>query len=866
MSLDKLTVKSTEALEKSTSLAKEHGNQEITGAHLFYALLKQQGGLVGPILEKLGVNVDAIMADTKKIIDALPKVKGVDSYVGPELKVIIEGAQSVAKQMKDEYVSTEHFLLAIAGGVGGKISKLFQAHGIVTDGLLQALMGVRGSQRVNDPDPEGKFQALDQYTVDLTDLAKRDKLDPVIGRDQEIRRAMQVLSRRTKNNPVLIGSPGVGKTAIVEGIARRIADGDVPESLKKKKVLSLDLGALVAGAKYRGEFEDRLKAVLKEVIDAKGDIIMFIDELHTLVGAGAAEGAQDAANMLKPALARGVLRCIGATTLDEYRKHIEKDKALERRFQQVYIGEPSEEDTIAILRGLKDKYEVHHGIKIQDSALAAAVRLSARYISDRFLPDKAIDLVDEAASKLKMEIESLPTPIDDIQRKIVRLQVEEQAKKMEGKKESGESLEKLTEEINLLQQELDSMRARWEKQREILLRLRKGKEDLERLKTRKVHVEREGNLQQAAELEYGQIPKLEKDLADLEKELKKEQKEGLFVKEDVTGEEIAQVVSKWTGIPVSKMLEAQSDRLLKMEQRIHRRLVGQDEAVSRVAKAIRISRAGISDPNRPIGVFLFLGPTGVGKTELARSLADFLFDDERNIIRLDMSEYMEKHTVSRLIGAPQGYVGYDQGGQLTEAVRRRPYSVILLDEIEKAHSDVFNVLLQVMDDGRLTDGQGRTVDFRNTILIMTSNVGSRFILEMDDRGEIEQQANQALAAAFKPEFLNRLDANLIFHRLDLKDIRKIVDIQLDRYQKLLSQRELELQLSDSAKDKLANIGFDPAFGARPLKRAIQTYVMEPLSEKIISGKVVPGCRIEVDYNSGEFTFDEVVCKPVIVKE
>ncbi len=866
MSLDKLTVKSTEALEKSTSLAKEHGNQEITGAHLFYALLKQQGGLVGPILEKLGVNVDAIMADTKKIIDALPKVKGVDSYVGPELKVIIEGAQSVAKQMKDEYVSTEHFLLAIAGGVGGKISKLFQAHGIVTDGLLQALMGVRGSQRVNDPDPEGKFQALDQYTVDLTDLAKRDKLDPVIGRDQEIRRAMQVLSRRTKNNPVLIGSPGVGKTAIVEGIARRIADGDVPESLKKKKVLSLDLGALVAGAKYRGEFEDRLKAVLKEVIDAKGDIIMFIDELHTLVGAGAAEGAQDAANMLKPALARGVLRCIGATTLDEYRKHIEKDKALERRFQQVYIGEPSEEDTIAILRGLKDKYEVHHGIKIQDSALAAAVRLSARYISDRFLPDKAIDLVDEAASKLKMEIESLPTPIDDIQRKIVRLQVEEQAKKMEGKKESGESLEKLTEEINLLQQELDSMRARWEKQREILLRLRKGKEDLERLKTRKVHVEREGNLQQAAELEYGQIPKLEKDLADLEKELKKEQKEGLFVKEDVTGEEIAQVVSKWTGIPVSKMLEAQSDRLLKMEQRIHRRLVGQDEAVSRVAKAIRISRAGISDPNRPIGVFLFLGPTGVGKTELARSLADFLFDDERNIIRLDMSEYMEKHTVSRLIGAPPGYVGYDQGGQLTEAVRRRPYSVILLDEIEKAHSDVFNVLLQVMDDGRLTDGQGRTVDFRNTILIMTSNVGSRFILEMDDRGEIEKQANQALAAAFKPEFLNRLDANLIFHRLDLKDIRKIVDIQLDRYQKLLSQRELELQLSDSAKDKLANIGFDPAFGARPLKRAIQTYVMEPLSEKIISGKVVPGCRIEVDYNSGEFTFDEVVCKPVIVKE
>ena len=850
---DKLTVKSREAQQAAERLAREHGNQEIAAVHLFAALLRQDGGMVRPILEKLGINLDSADRDAQAAIDRLPKVSGADVYLGQELKVVSDAAQAVADRMKDDYLSSEHFLLAMAGGAGPTVQPLLKSLGIHTDALLAALQQVRGHARVTDQDPEGKFQALDKYCLDLTELARQGKLDPVIGRDEEIRRSIQVLSRRTKNNPVLIGEPGVGKTAIVEGIAQRIHVGDVPESLKDKRVLALDLGALVAGAKYRGEFEDRLKAVLKEITAAEGRVVLFIDELHTLVGTGAAEGAQDAANMLKPALARGQLRCIGATTLDEYRKHVEKDKALARRFQQVYVSEPSVADTIAILRGIKEKYEVHHGIRIQDAALVAAARLSTRYISDRFLPDKAIDLVDEAASRLKMEIESVPTPIDDAQRRIVRLQVERQALTMENG-DGHERIAEIDDEIATLESDVAEMTARWQRQRDIVTQVHHAGEQVQQLKTEKENAQREGNLQRAAEIEYDTLPRLAKQVAALQDDLKAEQAQGSFVREDVTDEDIAQIVAKWTGIPVAKMLEGESARLLEMEERIHQRLVGQDEAVSRVAKAIRLSRAGIADPNRPIGSFLLLGPTGVGKTELARSLAEFLFDDERAMVRLDMSEYMEKHTVSRLIGAPPGYVGYDEGGQLTEAVRRRPFSVILLDEIEKAHPDVFNVLLQVLDDGRLTDGHGRTVDFRNTILIMTSNVGSQFILETDDRATMERQANEALRATFRPEFLNRVDATLIFNRLEKSAIRAIVDIQLRRVRQLLAGRELTLELTDAAKDELAEIGYDPAYGARPLKRAIQEKVLEPLSEKIIAGQVQPGDGITVDFTKKGFKF------------
>ncbi|NLH47330.1 MAG: ATP-dependent chaperone ClpB [Myxococcales bacterium] len=853
ISFEKMTVKLREAVAGAESLARENGNPEILAAHLFAVLLDQEEGLIRPILEKLGTSPDALKADVREVIDRLPKAHGAEVHAGHEFSVLFDAAQKIADQMKDDYLSAEHLLLAVAGGAGKSLQAAFRKHGIRTDDLLKALMEVRGSHRVTDSDPEAKFQALEKYCQDLTELARQGKLDPVIGRDEEIRRAIQVLSRRTKNNPVLIGEPGVGKTAIVEGIAQRIVAGDVPESLKDKRALALDLGALVAGAKYRGEFEDRLKAVLKEIAAAQGRVILFIDELHTVVGAGAAEGAQDAANMLKPALARGQLHCIGATTLDEYRKHIEKDKALERRFQPVFIGEPSVEDTIAILRGIKEKYEVHHGIRIQDAALVAAARLSARYIADRFLPDKAIDLVDEAASRLKMEIESVPTPIDDIQRRVVRLQVERQALLMEKHKDKSR-LAELDEEIKALQKQTDEMKARWQRQRDLVGRIRQVNEESDQLKTEMENARRVGDLQRAAELEYGRLPELGKRLASLQNELKQEQQAGAFVREEVTDEDIAFVISKWTGIPLSKMLETESGRLLKMEERLRARLVGQDEAVSRVAKAIRLSRAGIADPNRPIGSFLFLGPTGVGKTELARSLAEFLFDDERAMVRLDMSEYMEKHTVSRLIGAPPGYVGYDEGGQLTEAVRRRPYSVVLLDEIEKAHTDVFNVLLQVLDDGRLTDGHGRTVDFRNTILILTSNVGSQYMLELDDRAEIERLANEALRATFRPEFLNRVDAILIFNRLGKDDIRRIVDIQLARYEKLLAAREIVLDLSARAKDRLAEIGYDPAYGARPLKRAIQEHVLEPLSEKIIAGEIKTGQQVKVDFKEGEFRF------------
>jgi ATP-dependent Clp protease ATP-binding subunit ClpB len=857
MRLDRLTVKSRDALSSAESLARRRGQQEVTSLHLLHALIEQQDGLITPLLEKAGADTGAIRQTIDSALERQPKVQGGDAYLGRDLKEALDAAFAQADQLKDDYISTEHFLLAMAGLGGTEAGKVLASKGVNQDLLRAALVDIRGNQRVDDPDPEGKFQALERYTQDLTELARRGKLDPVIGRNEEIRRTIQVLSRRTKNNPVLIGEAGVGKTAIVEGIAQRIDSGDCPESLKDKRVLSLDLGALVAGAKYRGEFEDRLKAVLKEITSAEGKIILFIDELHTLVGAGAAEGAQDAANMLKPALARGQLRAIGATTLDEYRKHIEKDKALERRFQPVYIGEPTVEDTIAILRGLKERYEVHHGIRIQDGAIVAAARLSHRYITDRFLPDKAIDLVDEAASRLKMEIESVPAEIDDLTREITRLQIEKQAMKMEKSKEAKARAAELSKKIAALEEKGKVQKARWEEQRGLVLKIRASKGAAEALKREVEEAQRRGDLQRAAEITYGKLPELEREQAQLTEKLHESQGQGSFLREEVEEEDIAAIVSRWTGIPVSKMLEAESERLLQMEARIHERLVGQDEAVSRVARAIRMSRAGLKDPNRPIGSFLFLGPTGVGKTELARALAEFLFDDERSMVRLDMSEYMEKHTVSRLIGAPPGYIGYDEGGQLTEAIRRRPYSVVLLDEIEKAHADVWSVLLQVLDDGRLTDGHGRTVDFRNIVLIMTSNVGSSFILEMDDKKEMERACTEALRSTFRPEFLNRVDAVLIFNRLEKKEIRGIVDIQLRKVEELLAQRQIELELTDRAKDHLAETGYDPAYGARPLKRALQELVMEPLSEKIIAAEVRPGDRVRVDLDGSALTFEKM---------
>jgi len=849
MRLDRLTVKSRDALATAESLARSQHHQEVTSLHLIKALLEQEGGLVPAVLDRAGVDRARLGQALEAALEAKPRVQGGENYGNRDFKEVLDGAFAEADQLKDDYVSTEHFLLAMTRAAGSEAGKVLGKVGVTTELVQHALVEVRGNQRVTDADPEGKFRALERYTQDLTELARKGELDPVIGRDAEIRRTMQVLSRRTKNNPVLIGEPGVGKTAIVEGIAQRITDGDVPESLKDKRLVALDLGALVAGAKYRGEFEDRLKAVLKEVTSADGQIIMFIDELHTLVGTGAAEGAQDAANMLKPALARGQLRCIGATTLDEYRKHVEKDKALERRFQPVTVGEPSEEDTLAILRGIKEKYEVHHGIRIQDAALVAAARLSSRYIADRFLPDKAIDLVDEAASRLKMEIESVPAEIDDIQRQVTRLQIEQQAMKMERGKEARRRVQELKGEIAALEEEVQAKRARWKEQRALVMRGKELNAEVDQLKTSVERAQRQGDLQRAAELTYGKIPEIQKEMERIQEELHRSQELGSYLREEVTDEDIATVVARWTGIPVDKMLESESERLLTMEDRIHTRLVGQHEAVERVARAIRTSRAGLKDPNRPIGSFLLLGPTGVGKTELARSLAEFLFDDERSMTRIDMSEYMEKHTVSRLIGAPPGYVGYDEGGQLTEAVRRRPYSVVLLDEIEKAHPDVFNVLLQVLDDGRLTDGHGRTVDFRNTILIMTSNVGSQYLLELDHKEEMEKLAQEALRATFRPEFLNRVDAALIFHRLGRQEIRGIVDIQLRRLGELLATRELTLELTDRAKDHLAEVGYDPAYGARPLKRAIQSLLVEPLSERIIAGEVSTGDHVRVDLDT-----------------
>jgi ATP-dependent Clp protease ATP-binding subunit ClpB len=861
MRLDKLTIKTKEALVAAQELAARTGQVEMQPEHVLNALLSQEGGLAPALLKKVGADPERLRAETQHVIDRLPKQEGgLEVGLARKTRELVEAAEKEAAGFKDEYTSTEHLLLALTKKSFGEASRILRDAGVTHDAVMAALTEVRGSQRVTDENPEGKYQALEKYTRDLTESAKKGKLDPVIGRDEEIRRAIQVLSRRTKNNPVLIGEPGVGKTAIVEGIALRIAAGDVPEGLKDKRVLSLDLGALVAGTKYRGEFEDRLKAVLKEIESAAGRVILFIDELHTLVGAGAAEGAQDAANMLKPALARGELRCIGATTLAEYRKHVEKDKALERRFQPVYVGEPSLEDTVGILRGLKEKYEVHHGIRIRDGALVAAARLSDRYIQDRFLPDKAIDLIDEAASRLKMEIDSLPTPIDNLQRKVVALEIEKQALTKEDDKTSRERLAVVEREIAELNEKVSAMKAQWQREKELITRIRTVKEEIDKAKTEADLAQRRGDLNKAAELRYGVLPDLDKKLQQANDALEKAKQGGAsFLREEVTEEDVAAIVSKWTGIPVDKMLEGEMAKLTQMEERLHARVVGQEQAVEAIANAVRRARAGLQDPNRPIGSFIFLGPTGVGKTEVARALAEFLFDDESHMVRLDMGEYMEKHTVARLIGAPPGYVGFEEGGQLTEAVRRRPYSVVLFDEIEKAHPDVFNTLLQVLDDGRLTDGQGRTVDFKNTVIVMTSNVGSQYIRDVEDVNtpEVKRQIDDALKATFKPEFLNRVDDIIVFHKLGLEELRVIVDIQLKRFEKLLAARDLKLELTPAATAFLCERGYDPAYGARPLKRAIQKYLQDPLAKAILSGTFKPGDKIRVDRSGDELKFGTV---------
>jgi ATP-dependent Clp protease ATP-binding subunit ClpB len=850
MRLDKLTIKAQEALQTARDLAEQRNHQEITPEHVLLALLTQEQGVTGAILRKLGIDPDALVNKVERTLEDLPQVKGsrAEVYVGNRLKDVVEDATRQSKEFKDEYVSSEHILLALVAKDHGAASRVLREAGANKDVLLRALAEVRGSQRVTDQEAEGKYQSLAKYTRDLTDLARSGKLDPVIGRDEEIRRSMQVLSRRTKNNPVLIGDPGVGKTAIVEGIALRIAAGDVPESLKDKKILSLDLGALVAGTKFRGEFEERLKSVLKEVGAAEGGIILFIDELHTLVGAGAAEGAVDAANMLKPALARGDLRCIGATTLDEYRKHIEKDKALERRFQPVFVGEPSLEDAVAILRGLKERYEVHHGIRIRDGALVAAVRLSDRYISGRQLPDKAIDLVDEAASRLKMQIDSLPEPIDQLERRLTSLAIEKSALSKEKDDASLRRREAVEEEIADIRERVDAMKSVWQREKQLITGLRQLSEAIDAAKTEAELAQRKGDLNRAAELRFGRIPELEKQVAAKGADLKAGQKQGSFLREEVTEDDIAGVVSKWTGIPVDKMLEGEQERLVHLDDRLHERVVGQNEAVKAIANAVRRSRAGLQDPNRPIGSFIFLGPTGVGKTELARALAEFLFDDESHMVRIDMSEYMEKHAVSRLIGAPPGYVGYDEGGQLTEAVRRRPYSVVLFDEIEKAHPDVFNTLLQLLDDGRLTDGHGRTVDFRNTVIIMTSNVGSHLVSDGGDwdRKEVRARVLDELRRTFRPEFLNRVDDIVVFHKLGRSEIGRIVELQLGRLRKLLRERDLGIELTAEAATFLGDRGYDPTYGARPLKRAIMRYIQDPLAKRLLRGEFAPHDTILVD--------------------
>jgi ATP-dependent Clp protease ATP-binding subunit ClpB len=858
MRLDRFTLRGQEAIQSAIEAAERNQHQQVEPEHVLLTMLEQPEGIVRPVLGRIGANVQVVLNDVQAAIGRFPKVQGGQQYFSPRLTQIFAAAQKQAEKMQDEYISTEHLLLAVADEKDGAAGRILRQHGVTREDLSKVIEQMRGGVRVTDQNAEENYQALSKYAKDLTELARKGKLDPVIGRDDEIRRTIQVLSRRTKNNPVLIGEPGVGKTAIVEGLAQRIISGDVPETLRNKRLVGLDLGSMLAGAKYRGEFEDRLKAVLKEIENAQGQIVLFIDELHTLVGAGAAEGAIDASNMLKPALARGELRCVGATTLNEYKKHIEKDAALERRFQQVYVGEPTVEDTIAILRGLKERYEVHHGVRIKDSAIVAAATLSNRYITDRFLPDKAIDLIDEAASRLRIEIDSLPQEIDVLEREILQLEIERQALQREEDERSKARLRDIEQRIADLRERSSGMKAKWQSEKEEIERMREAKNELEQLRLQLDQARNAGDLQRAAEIQYGRIPELERHLGAEQDKLAELQRDGVMLKEEVDEEDVALVVAKWTGVPVSKMLEGEMQKLVTMEERLRQRVIGQDEALTAVSNAVRRARAGLQDPNRPVGSFIFLGPTGVGKTETARALAEFLFDDERSMVRLDMSEYMEKHAVARMIGAPPGYVGYEEGGQLTEAVRRRPYSVILFDEIEKAHPDVFNILLQILDDGRLTDSKGRTVDFKNTVLIMTSNLGSREIQGVqDDEKQTREAVLQILREHFKPEFLNRVDDIVIFRQLSRAQIAEIIEVQLERLRSMLADRNMTLVLEDSARELLAREGYDPMYGARPLKRAIQTLIQNPLATKLLRGEIVPGQTVRVRAEGDAMDFETV---------